>query len=129
MRIPKHIGVIPDGNRRWAKAHGMNKADGYAYGLEPGLKLLRHVKALGVEEITFYGFTVDNCKRPKQQEEAFQRACVEAVKLISEDGVDLLVVGNGMKSKTLPWEAELKHCCRVFCENIVFSFREKNGIV
>ena len=40
-RIPKNIGIIPDGNRRWAKLHGFNKEDGYDYGLEPGLMLLR----------------------------------------------------------------------------------------
>ncbi len=103
MKIPKHVGVIPDGNRRWAKAHGMDKSEGYAYGLEPGVKLLHHVKALGVEELTFYGFTVDNCKRPKKQVTAFQNACVEAVRRISNVGTDLLVVGN-VNSKCFPKE-------------------------
>ena len=41
MRLPKHIGVIPDGNRRWAKEHGFNKEDGYSYGLDCGLRFLR----------------------------------------------------------------------------------------
>ena len=41
---PIHIGIIPDGNRRWAKEHGMEKQDGYAYGLMPGLALLRLAK-------------------------------------------------------------------------------------
>ena len=75
---PKHIGIIPDGNRRWATGNGMEKKDGYQYGLEPGLKLLQLAKANGIEEITYYGFTVDDCKRPKEQFRAFQRACVEA---------------------------------------------------
>ena len=46
MRIPEHIAVIPDGNRRWAVAHGMAKGDGYHYGLRPGLLLLRRAKEL-----------------------------------------------------------------------------------
>lgn len=41
MRIPKHIGIIPDGNRRWALSRQMEKKDGYQYGLEPGMKLLK----------------------------------------------------------------------------------------
>ena len=41
MRIPNHIGIIPDGNRRWARSHGLNKEDGYEYGLKPGLELLK----------------------------------------------------------------------------------------
>lgn len=44
MRIPKHIGIIPDGNRRWAKRAGLKKEDGYAHGLTPGLELLRLAK-------------------------------------------------------------------------------------
>ena len=43
---PRHIGIIPDGNRRWAKEHGMNKQDGYNWGLLPGLQLLRQAKDL-----------------------------------------------------------------------------------
>lgn len=93
-KSPKHIGIIPDGNRRWAKSHGMNKEDGYAYGLLPGLKLLHSAKKRGISEITYYGFTMDNCKRPAKQLKAFQRACVEAVDLIAREGVDLLVIGN-----------------------------------
>ncbi len=53
----KHVGIIPDGNRRWAKAHGMEKEDGYTYGLQPGLDLLRLAKETGIGEITYYGFT------------------------------------------------------------------------
>lgn len=92
--VPKHIGVIPDGNRRWAKEKGMKKEDGYHFGLTPGVKLVRLAKTYGVEELTFYGFTVDNCKRPKEQVKSFSRACVEAVKMMEKEDVDISVVGN-----------------------------------
>lgn len=98
---PKHIGIIPDGNRRWAKQQGLCKQDGYAYGLQPGLDLFRQAKAYGIEELTFYGFTVDNCKRPSVQVQAFQKACVDAVDMIAEEGADLLVIGNS-ESKCFP---------------------------
>lgn len=83
MRIPKHIGIIPDGNRRWASQAGLEKKDGYVHGLTPGLELLRLARQAGVEEITYYGFTTDNCGRPQEQVRAFSAACVEAVKLIA----------------------------------------------
>lgn len=94
MRIPKHIGIIPDGNRRWAVGQGMEKKDGYVHGLTPGLDLLRAAKKAGIEEITYYGFTVDNCKRPKEQFTAFSKACVQAVELLKQEGAELLVIGN-----------------------------------
>lgn len=91
---PKHIGIIPDGNRRWATRNGLNKDKGYEYGLIPGLRLLREAKKQGVEELTYYGFTVDNCKRPKEQVAAFTTACSKAVEIIEREGVSVYVLGN-----------------------------------
>lgn len=93
-RTPAHIGIIPDGNRRWAVKNGLKKEQGYEYGLIPGLKLLRAAKQRNVKELTYYGFTVDNCKRPKEQVEAFSDACYRAVKLIEGEDVAVCVVGN-----------------------------------
>ncbi len=94
MRIPNHIGIIPDGNRRWAKGAGLPKQDGYAHGLAPGLELLHLARDAGVQEITYYGFTTDNCGRPPEQVKAFSRACVEAVERIAREPVSLLVSGD-----------------------------------
>lgn len=93
-RIPKHIGIIPDGNRRWAKRNGLRKEDGYAYGLRPGLQLLQLAQKYGIQEVTYYGFTVDNCKRPKEQVHAFSDACVQAVQIIATENAVLHVIGN-----------------------------------
>lgn len=93
-RIPKHIGIIPDGNRRWAAERGLPKEAGYNAGLAPGLALFRLAKKEGIKELTFYGFTQDNTKRAKEQVNAFQRSCVEAVRLISSEDASLLIVGN-----------------------------------
>lgn len=94
MRIPKHIGIIPDGNRRWATSNGMSKEKGYATGLEPGLAVFKLCEKIGVQEITFYGFTMDNNKRPLAQRKAFTEACVNAVRMLSKENASLLVVGN-----------------------------------
>lgn len=94
MKIPKHIGIIPDGNRRWAVKNGMSKEKGYESGLKPGVELFRLCNKLGIHEITYYGFTVDNTKRPKIQTKAFTMACVAAVNILSRENASLLVVGN-----------------------------------
>lgn len=93
-RTPLHIGIIPDGNRRWAINNGLNKEQGYAHGLAPGLELLRAARKRGIKELTYYGFTVDNCKRPKAQVVAFSDACRKAVELIEREGAAVFVVGN-----------------------------------
>jgi len=103
MRIPKHIGIIPDGNRRWAKRNGLNKEDGYKNGLDPGLEFFKLCEKVGVSEITYYGFTMDNTKRPSVQTKEFTKACIEAVNMLSNENASLLVIGNS-ESKMFPKE-------------------------
>ncbi len=93
-RLPGHIGIIPDGNRRWAVKNGMEKQDGYQRGLDPGLMLYEMCLELGIPELTFYGFTQDNTKRPAVQRKAFQQACVDAVRMLSGRDASLLVMGD-----------------------------------
>ncbi|MCL6610560.1 MAG: undecaprenyl diphosphate synthase family protein [Peptococcaceae bacterium] len=93
-RLPKHVGIIPDGNRRWAVENGLRKQDGYHRGLDPGLMLYEICLELGIPELTFYGFTQDNTKRPAEQRKAFQKACVDAVRMLSNRDASLLVVGD-----------------------------------
>ena len=137
-RIPKHIGIIPDGNRRWATRSELKKEEGYAHGLEPGLKLLRAARNYGIQELTYYGFTVDNCKRPKEQFRAFSDACVKAVKMLEGENADLYVIGNTdspcFPTELLPYtERRQHHVCnenslRVnFLVNYGWDWDMKNG--
>lgn len=91
---PRHVGFIPDGNRRWAAGRGMDKAAGYAFGIDPGLRLFDACRELGIEEISVYGFTQDNTRRPTAQAQAFRTACVAFAEAIVERGAALLVVGD-----------------------------------
>lgn len=93
-RIPAHIGIIPDGNRRWAEQNGLQKKDGYRNGVLPGFKIYEHMLQYGVKEATFYGFTKDNNKRELGQRAEFTKACVDAVELLKDRDANLLVIGN-----------------------------------
>lgn len=77
-----------------AEKNGLTKEKGYKLGINPGLLLFKLCQKLGVKEITYYGFTTDNTKRPAKQKEAFTQACIDAVKLLSNEDAELLVVGN-----------------------------------
>jgi undecaprenyl diphosphate synthase len=58
---------------------------------------------MGVEEITYYGFTTDNTKRPADQTVAFTEACINAVQMLAKEDASLLVLGNS-DSKMFPKE-------------------------
>lgn len=103
MRLPSHIGIIPDGNRRWAEAQGMSKEKGYDLGIDPGITLFKLCQQVGIKEITYYGFTVDNTKRATEQIKAFTKACINAVQVLSKEDASLLVVGNS-ESRMFPKE-------------------------
>lgn len=92
--VPRHVGFIPDGNRRWASGHGLPKEAGYAYGIDPGLLLYEKCKAYGIEEASIYCFTQDNTRRPSAQKSAFSDATAAFAQEIVRRGAALLVMGD-----------------------------------
>ena len=96
--LPNHVGFIPDGNRRWAVNHGLPKESGYQAGIGPGLALYEMCESRGIPEVSVYGFTQDNTKRPSVQIQAFRSACVSFATEIARRGAALLVVGDERSS-------------------------------
>lgn len=92
--VPRHVGFIPDGNRRWAVGRGLPKEAGYARGINPGLLLYEKCKDHGISEISIYCFTQDNTKRPSVQKQAFSEASVAVALEVARRGAALLVVGD-----------------------------------
>ncbi len=101
-RLPRHIGLIPDGNRRWARERGLPVTAGYMAGVHKGLKMLRDCSDLGIEEVSVYGFTQDNTKRPKEQRIAFAGACVAFVEAALKYDIALHVVGDSTSTMFPP---------------------------
>ena len=93
-RVPRHIGVIPDGNRRWARARGMAPGLGYGAGLEVGFQMLEDCKKTNIEEVSIYGFTHENTHRPTEQKLAFTEACVGFAEEAISRGAAVQVIGN-----------------------------------
>jgi undecaprenyl diphosphate synthase len=65
VNFPKHIFIIPDGNRRYAKKHGKNEFWGHKKGFDVALNLLRYFRPLPINTVTLWGFAADNWKRSK----------------------------------------------------------------
>lgn len=67
--IPRHIAIIPDGNRRWAKEQSLEARAGHEEGADGLLDIVRAAKHLGVEAISFYTFSTENWNRSKEEVE------------------------------------------------------------
>ena len=60
LKIPKHIAIIMDGNRRWAKQRGLPPMMGHWEGAETLTEVLRGASELGVKTLTVYAFSTEN---------------------------------------------------------------------
>ena len=65
--IPKHVGIILDGNRRFAKKLMLKPWKGHEFGAEKVKKLLEWAKDVGIKELTLYAFSYENFNRPKKE--------------------------------------------------------------
>ncbi len=68
--IPAHIGFIMDGNGRWAKKRGLARTMGHVAGAKVFRKIVKACEARGVKSATFYAFSTENWKRPKEEVDA-----------------------------------------------------------
>lgn len=76
-RIPEHIGIIMDGNGRWAKAKGYPRTIGHKAGVETIRRVLKEAQRLGVKYLTLYAFSTENWKRPKEEVGALMKLLVQ----------------------------------------------------
>ena len=78
-RIPQHIGVMLDGNRRWAKGVGRDSTQGYRAGAANIEPLLQWSEEVGVQVVTLWLLSTDNLQRPPEQLEGLLSVIGDAV--------------------------------------------------
>lgn len=85
-QVPKHIGVILDGNRRWAKASGGTPEQGHKAGADKIRELLGWCGETDVEVVTLWMLSTDNLNRPEEQLVPLLGIIEDAVKALASDG-------------------------------------------
>ncbi|MEU2506741.1 isoprenyl transferase [Streptomyces sp. NPDC007863] len=85
-QVPKHIGVILDGNRRWAKASGGTPEQGHKAGADKIRELLGWCAETDVEVVTLWMLSTDNLNRPEEQLVPLLGIIEDAVKALASDG-------------------------------------------
>ena len=66
-KLPEHIGIIMDGNRRWAKEHNVPMQMGHKKGAETIEKIVRYANKLGIKYITVFAFSTENWRRSEEE--------------------------------------------------------------
>jgi undecaprenyl diphosphate synthase len=96
--LPAHVGIIMDGNGRWARQKGMLRLAGHRAGVENLRQVLRSAVELGVPILTIYAFSTENWARPEDEVRGLMRLLAEALEKevdeLHKNGVQLRHIGD-----------------------------------
>lgn len=99
--IPKHVAIIPDGNRRWAEEHNESVATGYIHGALRLIETALAAKEIGIHTLTFFSFSTENWKRPQNEIEIFLQLMelhlLHYASSLAEKDIRLHVIGDTQK--------------------------------
>ena len=96
--LPKHIGVIMDGNGRWAAKRGLPRSAGHSAGADALKKIVTECNKMGVKYITVYAFSTENWARPKEEVDFLMNLLLNylknAEKTLSGENVVIRAIGS-----------------------------------
>jgi len=96
--VPRHLAIVMDGNRRWARKRHLPAIAGHRAGVETIRRTLRAARERGVEYLTLYSFSTENWSRDEEEVGALMALLEETIrretKTLVEDGVRLRVIGR-----------------------------------
>ena len=95
--LPTHVGIIMDGNGRWAQKRALPRNLGHKQGAAVFQKIARHAEKLGVGYLTVYAFSTENWKRPQQEVEGLLgllRSYLKDMQRYEEENARLRVIGD-----------------------------------
>lgn len=95
---PRSVGIIMDGNRRWAKERGLSSLEGHKRGFDKVRDLCSWVKTAGIEEVILYAFSTENWNRSPEEVayllNIFENAFSSTLKEIHESGFKMRFIGE-----------------------------------
>ena len=96
--LPEHIGIIMDGNGRWAKKRGLPRTAGHKEGAQNFRRIARYCSNIGIRYLTVYAFSTENWSRPAVEVNAlirlFQEYLEEAIRDFANDDIQVRFIGD-----------------------------------
>lgn len=96
--LPRHIGIIMDGNGRWAKKRGLPRSAGHKAGAESLKKIITDANNMGVKYVTVYAFSTENWKRPQAEVDYLMNLLMDylinAEKTLAGENVVIRAIGS-----------------------------------
>jgi undecaprenyl diphosphate synthase len=96
--IPRHVAIVMDGNRRWAKQHGMSEVEGHSAGVDAIRPIVEHAADRGLEALSIYAFSRENWARSDDEVEGLFALLEAAIRRETPDlvrqGVRVQILGR-----------------------------------
>ena len=100
LNIPVHVGIIMDGNGRWAKKRGLPRKIGHRQGAQNFRTITKYAKQVGIKYLTFYAFSTENWRRPQEEVDALMdlfEKYLDEVKDFIEENIRIRFIGDRTK--------------------------------
>lgn len=98
VTLPEHIGIIMDGNGRWAKKRGLPRSAGHRAGAKNFRTITKHCANIGIKYLTVYAFSTENWKRPESEVNAlmdlFKSYLEEAIRDFKDEDIVVKFIGD-----------------------------------
>jgi len=98
QNMPAHIGIIMDGNGRWAKKRALPRSMGHSAGAQTFRKIARYCSDIGIRHLTVYAFSTENWRRPQDEVDAlmklFEEYLNEALRDFKDDTIVVKFLGD-----------------------------------
>lgn len=98
IKLPEHLGIIMDGNGRWAKKRGLPRSVGHSEGAKTFRTITRYCSDIGIKHLTMYAFSTENWSRPVDEVSAlmkyFKDYLEEALRDFLDDTVKVKFIGD-----------------------------------
>lgn len=100
LNLPIHVGIIMDGNGRWAKKKGLARSLGHSAGAKNLKKLLRHIYKRGIKYVSVYAFSTENFKRSKEEVDYLMKLFIKMFKANAKEFIKdkIKVVFSGSRN-------------------------------
>lgn len=97
-RLPQHIGIIMDGNGRWAKKRGLPRTAGHTAGASAFKNIAKYCNKIGLKYLTVYAFSTENWKRPQEEVNAimnlFRQYLMDSINSLDNENIKIRFIGD-----------------------------------
>jgi len=123
-RLPRHIGIIMDGNGRWARKRMLPRIAGHREGVKAVDRIVSHASRMGIKALTLYSFSLENWSRPREEVNALMDILVEFLERELNR-----ILREGIRFNAIGHLEDLPHFAQDWVKRVIEETADRDGMV